>query len=100
MKILLACDYPGNVRELENIIEHAFVLCPGGIIKTEHLPQKLRPSIENVEAISSLADLEKKYITTVLRKNNWNRLASAKALGIHKTTLFRKIKKLGIRIPR
>ena len=44
LRILMAHDYPGNVRELENIIEHAFVLCRGGMIQPEHLPESLRPA--------------------------------------------------------
>jgi transcriptional regulator of acetoin/glycerol metabolism len=94
-------SYPGNVRELENIIEHAFVMCPGGMIGVEHLPEHLHPQVgASLEKGLKLVDqYEKEAILTALKSNNWNRLQTAKALGIHKTTLFRKIQKLGIDLP-
>jgi PAS domain S-box-containing protein len=99
LNILMSHDYPGNVRELENIIEHGCVLCPGNLIRVKHLPESLRPRIENIEAAASLAEVEKQFITSILTKNKWNRLAAAKELKIHKTTLFRKMKKLDIKPP-
>jgi len=99
LDILLSYDYPGNVRELENIIEHGSVLCPGNLIRVKHLPESLRPQIENIETASSLAEVEKQFIISILTKNKWNRLAAAKELKIHKTTLFRKMKKLDIKPP-
>ncbi|MFP4035936.1 MAG: sigma-54 interaction domain-containing protein [Desulfobacteraceae bacterium] len=99
MKILMSHDYPGNIRELENIVEHGCILCRGGFIKEENLPDWLQKSTENQEAYTSLEDLEREYILSVLKKNRWNRLATARDLNIHKTTLFRKIKKLGIHLP-
>jgi transcriptional regulator with PAS, ATPase and Fis domain len=94
-------EYPGNVRELENIIEHAFVLCPGGMIQPDHLPDELQPrtSLARRETIDLLSEYEKDLILSALQKNHWNRLKTAKDLGIHKTTLFRKIRKLGIDLP-
>ena len=99
--ILLAHDYPGNVRELENIIEHAFVLCHGGIIRPEHLPDPLRPAEGGPvpPGARTLQELEARFISDALRRNGWNRLATAKELGIHKTTLWRKMKQLGIELP-
>ncbi|MBN1831264.1 MAG: sigma 54-interacting transcriptional regulator, partial [Deltaproteobacteria bacterium] len=99
LNILISHDYPGNVRELENIIEHGCVLCPGNLIRTKHLPEWLRPEIENTVTASNLAEVEKQFITSILKKNKWNRLATAKELKIHKTTLFRKMKKLHIEPP-
>ncbi len=99
LDILLGYNYPGNVRELENIIEHSCVLCPGNLIRLEHLPESLRPRTKKMETASSLAEVEKQFITSILIKNEWNRLAAAKELKMHKTTLFRKIKKLDIRPP-
>lgn len=99
LSILMAHDYPGNVRELENIIEHGCVLCPGSLIRAEDLPDWLRPPPKEISAASSLEEVEKQFIISVLRKNNWNRLAAARELKIHKTTLFRKIKKLRIYPP-
>jgi PAS domain S-box-containing protein len=98
---LMKHEYPGNVRELENIIEHAFVLCPGGVIQTDHLPDELQPrsSPSQKETLDLLGEYEKELILNALRRNDWNRLQTAKELGIHKTTLFRKIRKLGITLP-
>jgi transcriptional regulator with PAS, ATPase and Fis domain len=99
LKLLMAHDYPGNVRELKNIIEHGFVLCQGSMIKVEHLPEWLHPSPIPEGSGGSLKEIEKQFILSALKKNNWNRLATARQLGIHKTTLFRKIHKLGISLP-
>jgi len=102
--ILMAYDYPGNIRELENIIEHAFVLCSKGDITQEHLPSTLtRQSKIETEINSSqfpLKTAEIKVIKAILKKNNYDRKATAKDLGIHKSTLFRKINKLGIKLPK
>ncbi|RJP22126.1 MAG: PAS domain-containing protein [Candidatus Abyssobacteria bacterium SURF_5] len=102
LAILMNHDFQGNVRELENIIEHAFVLCRGNMILPAHLPQYLRPELE--KAIASPLDLnfreiEAQFIRNCLQRNNWNRTAAAHELGIHKTTLWRKMKRLGIDLP-
>ncbi|MBW2342768.1 MAG: sigma 54-interacting transcriptional regulator [Deltaproteobacteria bacterium] len=99
LNILMSHNYPGNVRELDNIIEHACVLCQGSLITKEHLPDWVLPPIENLGTALSLEEVEKQFIISILKKNNWNRLATAKELKIHKTTLYRKIKKLGIQLP-
>jgi PAS domain S-box-containing protein len=99
LKLLMAYDYPGNIRQLKNIIEHGFVLCPGNVIAVEHLPRWLRPPPTAAGGAESLQDVEKQFILSALKKNNWNRLATARQLGIHKTTLFRKIHKLEIPLP-
>ena len=103
MAVLLNHDYPGNVRELENAIEHAFVLCHGGLIEPGHLPPALReksptPSLPDAGALT-LKQLETMHITQAIRRHGGSRLAAAKALGIHPSTLFRKIKALGIELP-
>ncbi len=101
MGILIKHDYPGNVRELENIIEHAFVLCPGGTIQVKHLPEELQPRLTSARKDTKglVHEYERELILNVLRRNGWNRLKAAKELGIHKTTLFRKIRKLNIGLP-
>jgi PAS domain S-box-containing protein len=101
LQILMYHEYPGNVRELENIIEHAFILCPGGLIQPEYLPEHLRPaeSAPGAGDIQNLREIEARFIYEALRQHQWNRLATAKALGIHKTTLWRKMKQLGIVLP-
>jgi transcriptional regulator with PAS, ATPase and Fis domain len=97
LAILMNYNFPGNVRELQNIIEHAMVLCRGAIIRARDLPDELKPAeaAEKLEA-DSMDDLEAKFIVSILRKHNWNRAAAADELGVHKTTLWRKMKRLGI----
>ena len=103
MAILLGHDYPGNVRELENIVEHCFVLCPGGLIEPRHLPAALRerPGLASPASGGDLTleALEIMHITETIRRHGGNRKAAAKGLGIHPSTLFRKIKSLGIELP-
>ena len=103
LAVLMDHHFPGNIRELENIIEHAFVLCPNSLISREHLPADLvhepqaKPHTGNLEDI--LQQAEAKAIQESLKRNNFNRLAAAGDLGLHKSTLFRKIKKLGLSLP-
>jgi transcriptional regulator with PAS, ATPase and Fis domain len=100
---LMEHDYPGNVRELENIIEHAFVLCRGGLLQLAHLPPELRGSAAGEAAPSiagmTLEAMERLLITDALRRQHGNRSAAAKHLGINPSTLFRKAKTLGIELP-
>ncbi len=103
LSLLMAHDWPGNVRELENIIERAFILCTDGIISISHLPEEISPYHRQNDSDYSLNDarsrLEAQAIRIALEKNRNNRLAAARELGMHKTTLFRKIKQLGISLP-
>jgi len=99
---LMEYDFPGNVRELENIIEQAFVLCSGGLIGLAHLPPELRPVsvIGRAEPDSSkLSSMEKHLINLTLEHHKGNRKKSAADLGINTSTLFRKIKSFGIETP-
>ncbi|MCA9735090.1 MAG: sigma 54-interacting transcriptional regulator [Deferribacteres bacterium] len=102
LDILMRHNYPGNVRELENIIERALVLCRNKVLEPQNLPLELQPSKDDehlpVESLP-LKELEKQSIMKALKHNNWNRQAAAAELHIHKTTLFRKIKQLGIKLP-
>jgi len=101
MKILMSLDYPGNVRELENIIEHVFALSTDSIIKPVHLPKDIVEAESRPEKFkpNNYNKLEKQYILDALEKNNWHRNRTAKALGINKSTLYRKILKLNISPP-
>ena len=103
LQILMCHDYPGNIRELENIIEHAFVLCNSGPIQARHLPsgyatQVLRANQQDT-LTHTLNSTESIAIMNALKRNGFNRLAAARELGMHKSTLFRKIKRLGIMLP-
>ncbi len=104
LELLMNYDFPGNIRQLENMIEHAFILCSRGQIGVNHLPpyltaaaSRLNPSVCSIEEARKSG--EEEAIMKALRKNNYNRLATAKELGMHKTTLFRKLKKLKIKLP-
>ena len=93
---LMEHDFPGNVRELENIIEHAFVLCRGGVIELKHLPPPLRggalgEALRLGKAVT-LESMEKLLITDALRRNGGNHQKAARELGINPSTLFRKLK--------
>jgi PAS domain S-box-containing protein len=94
---LMEHDFPGNIRELENVIEHAFVLCRGGVIEPIHLPPQLRfgepgdPLCHRTPA--TLACMEKLLISDALRRAGGNRRKAAKELGIDASTLFRKLKR-------
>ena len=101
MSILLDYDYPGNIRELENIIEHAFVMCQGTKIRTADLPNELSPKLEITKLDEEvnrppMQVFEKLLIEETLEKHNGNKLLSATELGLHRSTLWRKMKKYGL----
>ncbi|MGM0670318.1 MAG: sigma-54 interaction domain-containing protein [Gemmatimonadota bacterium] len=100
LRALLDFDYPGNVRQLENAMEHAYVLSSGSLIRHESLPEPLRGFSEPraMEGMT-LVDMERSFIQETLRRNQFNRTAAARELGIHKSTLYRKVQKLGIPLP-
>jgi len=101
---LMSHDFPGNIRELENIIEYATVVCKNGLIAIEHLPDYLK--VQNQarsqklphEKANSLKDVERSYICEALNRNQWNRSATAAEMGIHPTTLWRKMSRLNIEL--
>ncbi len=101
MKVLMNYDYPGNVRELEHIIEYAFILCKKGFIQIEHLPENLKSkSIPSTNAKQSVMQphklAEKELILNLLRELDWNKTKVAERMGINRSTLWRKMKKFGI----
>jgi transcriptional regulator of acetoin/glycerol metabolism len=103
MKRLLEYSYPGNVRELENVLEHAFILCRGTEIRLSHLPDNLSGSPEPPPVRGSpltpqrLPDLEREMIREVLERSDWNRDQAARELGMHRSTLWRKVQRYGLR---
>ncbi len=101
LSCLMSYHYPGNVRELQNIIERAFVLCRSGQIELRHLSDVPPcPGAIGSPPRGGLHQLEAAFLLSALQRNNWNRLETARQLGIHMTTLFRKIKSLGLDVPR
>jgi len=95
--------WPGNVRELENVIERAALLSKGKFVGTEDLPDSIRAEqsrqpkqYQSMSLKEALAGPEKDIIRQALQANHWNRQATAKALDINRTTLFKKMKHYGL----
>ncbi|NOX66858.1 MAG: PAS domain-containing protein [Chlorobi bacterium] len=99
LETLMYYDFPGNVRELENIIEHAFVMCSDDQIKFRHLPLEIQEQRKNHNLNldpKPIEDSECKILMETLEKHNWNKLKTAEELRLHRTTLWRKMQKYGL----
>ncbi len=95
--LLLSHDWPGNIRELENVINQAVILAEGSFIGPNHLPAYLRePAAKRYLARDSLADVIRAHIESVLTQYNGNKSRAAARLGISRRALFRKLEKYGI----
>ena len=106
LKQLMLHSFPGNIRELENIIEYGFILCTGGFIQVEHLPESFLPDSEQdhkrgieTEAGMSLEQIEQQAILNSLHRNNWKKMITCRELGISKDTLRRKIERYNLENP-
>lgn len=104
MEILMAYDYPGNIRELENIIEHVMVFCSGDTIQAEHLLKDIQPSRNDIigkviEKEDPLRAMEHELILKVLKQTGWNYKKTSERLKLSRTTLWRKIKEYAIAKP-
>jgi transcriptional regulator with PAS, ATPase and Fis domain len=104
MEVLLNYNYPGNVRELENILEHALIICQEDTIQLMHLPDYLnaRPAVRKGISLASSAPAsqpdneERAELVAALQQFSWRRQKTARALGMDRTTLWRKMKKYGL----
>ncbi len=95
MAVLLDYDYPGNVRELENLLEHACIVTRGGRIELGDLPAQLRAAVAGGTPEAS----ERAVLRAALEQAFWSVPRAAANLGIHRTTLWRKLKRLGLTRP-
>ena len=103
LAVLMDYDWPGNIRELENVIERAIILTKGSMIKTEDLPEFMTETKGSEETQKdsyrlkdALKEPEKDLILKALEAVDWNRNDAAKALGINRTTLYKKMVKYGL----
>ena len=113
MEVLRTHPLPGNIRELQNIIERAVLLGKSNEIQVDDLPEKVQQSGAGIVEVPNQAESarpqtlkealegpERRIILSVLNGNNWNRNETADTLGINRTTLYKKMKKLGLEEPR
>ena len=101
LSLLMNYDFPGNVRELENIIERGVALANGTVVELAHLPEDLkelniRTFRKKEGKIPSLEEQEETYIKWVLHESGGNKTLAAQVLGIDRVSLWRKLKKYGL----
>ena len=98
LRALRKYSFPGNVRELENTIQHTFVMCRNGVILPEHLPETILDENVIQEDAARSVKSEKELIIESLKRNHGNKSKAAVELGMHRSTLWRKIKELRVNI--
>jgi len=117
MQVMRSYRWPGNVRELENAVERASIVCDGTRIEVGHLPERMRgaasaqdggtPALSEARTIriddpgrtlaDAMRDPEREVLLKALAAHGWNRSKAAASLGINRTTLYRKMRELGVR---
>ena len=104
LELLRAYSWPGNVRELQNAIEHALVLCDGPVLLARHLPREIQspdlaPAMaQRSSAPVSFQDAEREALLEALRRTSGNKAKAARLLGIHRATIYVKIRKFGLTV--
>ncbi len=96
VRIMVDNDWPGNARELRNVVERAMVVAKGPIITESDISLPAKPVGSN-HRTRSLEEIEKEHIRAVLLDNQWNIVRSAHTLGIDRVTLYNKIKKFDLK---
>ena len=103
LQLFMTYDFPGNIRELENLLEHAFVMCRSGEIRSGHLPVEFRDAVtvpktseNNISLRGRFKASEAEIVRDTLKRNHGHRGQTARELGIDSSTLWRKMKQLGI----
>jgi PAS domain S-box-containing protein len=94
LELLMSQSWPGNVRELRHAVEHACILCPGGELLAAHFPPELRRDTRF--GSSRPSGLTREQVLAALEECRWNRTHAARALGISRSSLYRRIADLGI----
>ncbi len=93
---LLQYSWPGNVRELQNAVEYAYAVCEGHILRAANLPETIYNAAETPGLTSELPNNDRELVLQALQKSNFSKFKAASLLGIHRTTLYRKIKKYNL----
>ncbi|MCA2980346.1 MAG: sigma-54-dependent Fis family transcriptional regulator, partial [Myxococcaceae bacterium] len=118
MAVLQAYDFPGNMRELKNALEHAVILATGAEVRPDDLPKSMRPASFGARAPAPpstpadgvapleemrarwLAPLERQYLQDLLRRTNGHVTAAAKLAGVNRVTFYRLMERHGLRLAR
>jgi DNA-binding NtrC family response regulator len=95
-KRMTSYDWPGNIRELQHAVEHAFVMCRGETIGLEHLPPELHDAVEPLLSDTGDKEDDATRILAALEKSGGNKSQAARLLGMSRRTIYRKIEELGI----
>ena len=95
LQVLMDFDWPGNVRQLENAVSHAVIVCQADVIGRKHLPRFLKDKSEETFS-TSLAEQERRLILRVLKESNWNKHDAARRLKLSRSTLYSKIRRYNL----